>query len=71
MEDQIGAATANINSMLHCGCGRDATPVNVTGSTTKVSAGDFRCDIKGLEAESAKLNEDFRRAAARLPSSVQ
>jgi hypothetical protein len=52
-------------------CGQHTTPAGVTRSTTKVSAGDFRCDINGLEAESAKLNEHFRRTAGTLPHKAQ
>src|SRR5690242_15369563 len=40
-------------------CGHHATGACVTGLTRRVRAGYFRCDIKGLRAESTKLNEEF------------
>src|SRR5580765_7992663 len=51
-------------------CGTRATPAAVTGLTRRVRRGHFRCDIKGLGAESVKLIEDFRRTVVGAANSA-
>jgi hypothetical protein len=59
----MGAAR-DVERMQRQKCGVDATPAAVTAVTRGRSPGHFRCDIKGLGAESVKLIEDFRRTVA-------
>jgi len=40
----------------------------VKGATPSECARQFHCDIKGLQAESAKLYEHFRRLGRGLPT---
>jgi hypothetical protein len=52
--------------------GRCAIQQVVTGLTPWLAGQvQFRCDIKGLGAKSAKVNEDFRRTAAPVARSAQ
>jgi hypothetical protein len=57
-------AAADVDGTQRQSCGDHATAVAVTVVTRGGPAGHFRCDIKGLGAESVKLIEDFRRSAA-------
>ncbi|MDH5537861.1 MAG: hypothetical protein OEY03_00530, partial [Rhizobacter sp.] len=69
MEGKVGFAGRQRRAIRGAG----ATPQDVTGLTPRSAARhQFRCGIKGLRAESATLNEDFRRtAAAVVPSAEQ